>query len=77
MEKTRPGYSADVQMFLHVGDHRLDVAQAAVDTCFLREPIDHPPCEADLVLLVDGRESTWHVRLPLGISRTSRCVQFE
>jgi hypothetical protein len=27
------------------------------------------------VLLVDGRERSWHVRLPLGISRTSSRVQ--
>ena len=62
-------------MFLRIGDRCLDVAQAAVDTCFLREPIDYPPCEADLVLLVDGHERLWHVRLPVGISRMSARVQ--
>jgi hypothetical protein len=62
-------------MFLRVGDRCLDVAQAAVDTCLLRDPIDHPPCEAELVLLVDGHAHSWRVRLPQGITRTSRRVQ--
>jgi hypothetical protein len=52
----------------------ISVAQMGPDFLLLREPFDHPPCEACFVLHVDEDERQWDVRLPDGISATSNRV---
>lgn len=49
------GYSSDVRLRLIVGKRTLEVEQVLRETCLLAEPIDHPPCEGELVMHVDGR----------------------
>lgn len=50
------------------------VGQLGPDFLLLKEPIDHPPANATIVLCVDGNERQWNVHLPEGISARSRRV---
>jgi hypothetical protein len=76
MNTLRNGYSADVQIRLIVGSHALDVASCHSDGCLLRETIDAPPGEAELVIAIDGHERREHVYLAHGLSTSSRDVAF-
>jgi hypothetical protein len=44
------------------------------DFVLVESPIDHPPCEASILLRVDDSESQWQVRLPEGISKDLKRV---
>jgi hypothetical protein len=68
------GHSADVVISLLFNGHSLPVAQLGPGFVLLDEPGDHPPCDARLVLRVDQSERTWAVRLPNGISSSSKRV---
>ena len=68
------GYSSDVRLQLIVGERTFEVEQVLRDTCLLAEPVDHPPCEGELVMHVDGRRRVWPVVLGDGISRDSKLV---
>ena len=70
------GYSSDVRLQLIVGERTFEVEQALRGTCLLAEPIDHPPCEGELVMHVDGRRRVWPVTIPAGISAQSKRVVF-
>lgn len=60
------GYSSNVRLQLIVGERTFEVEQALRGTCLLAEPIDHPPCEGELVMHVDGRPRVWFERIALG-----------
>jgi len=62
------GYSADVRMQLNVNGFVLPIGQLGPDFIILRNPTDHPPTEAEIVMSIDGEERRWHVHLPEGIS---------
>jgi hypothetical protein len=66
------GYSADVRMELRLNGHVLSIGQLGPDSIILRNPTDHPPCEAEIAVWIDGRERRWNVYLPDGISSGSR-----
>jgi hypothetical protein len=55
-------------MQLLVNGSSLPIAQMGPDFLLLDKPIDHPPCEATIVLAVDDSERKWRVRLPEGLS---------
>jgi hypothetical protein len=63
----RNGHSADVRIRLILNDRSIPVAQLRPDFLILHEPIEHPPADAEMILIVDGREESWHVRLPEGL----------
>ena len=77
MNTLRNGYSAEVQIRLIVGAHSLEVASCHANGCLLRETIDAPPGEAELVIAIDGHERRKHVHLAHGLSVSSREVAFE
>jgi hypothetical protein len=62
------GHSADVRIRLSVNGHILSIGQLGPDFIILRDPIDHPPAEAEIAMSIDGREKRWRVRLPEGIA---------
>lgn len=62
------GYSADVRMQLNVNGFVLAIGQLGPDFIILRDSVDHPPTEAEIVMSIDGEESRWNVELPNGIS---------
>jgi hypothetical protein len=70
------GYSSNVRLQLIVNGCTFEVEQVLRETCLLAEPIDHPPCEGELVMHVDGRRRVWPVTIPDGISRDSKIVVF-
>jgi hypothetical protein len=55
-------------MQLCVNGHILSIGQLGPDFIILRDPIDHPPAEAEIAMSIDGREKKWRVRLPEGIA---------
>ncbi len=55
-------------MRLSVNGHVLSIGQLGPDFIILRDPIDHPPAEAEIAMSIDGREKKWRVRLPDGIA---------
>ena len=68
------GHSAHVKMLLLVGGGRIPVAQMGPDFLLLDKPFDHPPADASVILQVDHSERSWNVRLPHGISASSKRV---
>lgn len=60
-------HSADVRIHLHVNGSILPVAQLGPEFLVLRTPVDHPPCDAEIALSIDGNESRWAVHLLDGI----------
>ncbi len=61
------GHSADVRIHLYVNGSVLPVAQLGLEFLVLRTPLDHPPCDAEIAMSIDGQESRWAVHLPSGI----------
>jgi hypothetical protein len=57
------GYSADVQLFLIVDGRTYALAQIGPDFVTLREPAELPTADAEVVMVVDGRENRWAVTL--------------
>jgi hypothetical protein len=71
---TTGGHSAQVEMRLLVNGCTLEVAQMGSDYVLLETPIDHPPADACMVMIIDQRERRWDVRLPAGISARTKQV---
>jgi hypothetical protein len=66
------GHSADVRIQLHVNGHVLAVTQLGPDFLVLKNPVNHPPMDAEIAMSVDGLESRWEVRLVQGITVEER-----
>jgi hypothetical protein len=62
------GHSAEVHMQLNLNGFVLPIGQLGPDFLILRDPTDHPPAEAEIVMSIDGEERRWNVHLPDGIS---------
>ena len=60
-------HSADVRIELTVSVHVFSVAKLGPDFVVLRNPVSHPPAEAELSLSIDGHEERWRVELIDGI----------
>jgi hypothetical protein len=61
------GYSSEVQLFLIVEGRSYSLAQIGPDFVTLREPAELPPAEAEVVMIIDGREQNrWAVTLEHG-----------
>jgi hypothetical protein len=63
------GYSADVSLRMLVAGSTYELSHVAPDFVRLRTPVEIPPSDAEIIVSVDGRESTSRVRLPNGASR--------
>jgi hypothetical protein len=61
------GHSAEVQIHLVLKGTILPVSHLGPDYVRLRESAEVPPCEGQIVLVIDGHESRWPVRLPEGL----------
>ena len=64
---TGTGHSADVRITLAVNGHVFSAAELGPDFVVLRNPVPHPPAEAELSLSIDGQEERWRVELIDGI----------
>lgn len=65
-------YSSTVQLELHALGRIFPLAEIGPDSVYLREPAAIPPCEAEVIMTIDGRQRTWRVDLPDGLSLSSR-----
>ena len=59
-------------MQLNVNGLVLTIGQLGPDFLVLRAPVDHPPCDAEIAMSIDGHESRWPVRLVDGIKAGQR-----
>ena len=73
-EQSHGAHSAQVKMQLIVNGTVIRITHMAPDFLLVESPSEHPPCDATILLRVDGSESEWKVRLPEGISKDSRRV---
>jgi hypothetical protein len=71
---TQGGHSARVTMRLLLNGFSIPVTQMARDFLLVESPVSHPPADASLILKVDESERCWKVRLPEGVSKTSKRV---
>jgi hypothetical protein len=74
--KTTTGHSAEVRIALAVNGHVFSVAELGPNFVVLRNPIPHPPAEAELSLSIDGHEERWPVELIDGIVPGSGDTRF-
>ncbi len=65
-------HSAIVRIELTVDGHVPNVAQLGPDFLVLRNPIDHPPANAEVFMSIDGEEDRWPVYLADGIKASER-----
>ncbi len=63
----RSTHSADVRIELTVNGQVFSVASLGPNFAVLRNPVAHPPGEAELMLSIDGHEERWRVELIDGI----------
>ena len=61
------GHSAEVEMQLLLNGYTLPISHMGPGHIRLRQPTQHPPAEAEIVLMIDGHESKWRVMLPEGL----------
>ncbi len=61
-------------MRLLVNGRSIGITHMGPDFVLVETPADLPPGEASIMLKVDDSESQWKVRLPEGMSKTSKRV---
>ncbi len=59
-------------MELRLNGSILTISHLGPDYLILTEPVDRPPGQAEIVMSIDGSQSRWSVRLPVGLSAASR-----
>ena len=70
--KVRYPHSADVRMHLRLNGHVLPIAQLGPDFLVLKDPIDHPPAEAEIDMSIDTDRKSWRVYLTNGLAVGTR-----
>ena len=74
----KDGYSADIEIYLQVGDTKYNVAQVGGYSLILRDACSFPPnTEAKLVTSIDGRTNVRNVVLHKGVSLDCAEVDFQ
>jgi hypothetical protein len=73
MNSSSLSHSADVDIRLHVGDTCLDVVQLGPDFLILADGCRRPlrPCNAELIVIIDGDIDRRTIFLPEGIDPDS------
>ncbi len=67
-------HSADVRLTLRVNGNDYALAKVGPNRVFLRTAVSLPPCDAELIISVDGRISSRQISLPHGASTDSQSV---
>jgi len=68
-------HSAEVRLFLMTQDDTYPLAQIGPNDVIFSKPVNLPPCDAEIVMHVDGTERRWQVRLPQGADISSRLTE--
>ena len=72
------GYSASVEGFFVVDQHRIRLAKTNESEIYLAESCQLPAgVEGDMLMIVDGSESSKRVRLPHGVASGQTLVEYE
>lgn len=58
------GYSANVQLCLQVNGQAIKLAHIGPEMVIFDQPVDLPPCEAEIAMDVDDRTRCWTGTLP-------------
>ncbi len=61
-------FSAKVDLKLIVGDQTYQLGQVGPELVIIRDPVTLPPCDAILVMTIDGHERRSNIRLLDGAS---------
>jgi len=64
----KTSHSAIVQLTMEHGDAVIRLSQVGPEWIIAKTPVELPPCEATIVVVVDGNERRTAVRLPQGMS---------
>lgn len=72
----RESYSSKTFARLEVAGLSLPVARISRNSLILRETADVPPCDAKIVVNVDGVETAYPIHLFQGIGAQSMVVEF-
>ncbi len=67
---TQNGHSGDIKLNLRVNGHIVELAQIAPEHVVARNPMDLSPCDAEVVMELDGKEHRWPVLLQDGMSKS-------
>ena len=65
--KIRTEYSSDVRLWLEANGNRWPIAKTGPGYFVLAERIELAPCDAEIVMSLDGQERRWQVPLQQGI----------
>lgn len=63
-------HSAEVHLWLITEHGAIRLAQIGPDYVIVADPLDLPPCKAEIVMRADNHELRWPVRLVEGIRAT-------
>lgn len=61
------GHSANVRMNLVFNGSSFAISHLGPDYVRLQDAVEMPPCDAQIVMVIDGHESRWPVHLPQGL----------
>jgi hypothetical protein len=70
-------FSSNVRLELRTAGRSFDLAEISPREITLREPVDLPPCDAEIVMTVDGEPRHWKVRLVNGAVPFDRVMATE
>lgn len=59
----KSNYSAEITLSLEVNGHAWPLAMIGPDSFVPKQPIQLDPCDAEIVMTIDGKERRWPVRL--------------
>lgn len=76
MENSVSGYSADFRGHLVVGEFSYPLARLDAEELGLAQPMELAPTDAEIVLVIDGREYRRPIQLPQGSSATLRKIPY-
>jgi hypothetical protein len=62
------GHSAEDRISLTIDDHVFNVGSLGPDHIRIRNPVDRPSADGEMMLSIDGNVERWRVWLPDGIS---------
>ena len=70
-------YSATLDIYLVVGDRRIEVESCYGNRCTLRSQLDIPPSMGELVIVIDGEERRRSVFLKGGVSQGTQEIELD
>ena len=70
-------HSAEVHLWLITASGTYQLSQIGPHHVVMAKPQTLPPCDAEIVMQVDGAENRWLVRLVDGVSASNRKAAIE